>query len=147
MPGLPDRDERVELTTMEGDRAGGSVEAGAETLGQQQPGGGEGVCDGGVGSMSTVFHSGLKEDEKKKSGDLSSSPGYVHPNHLPRKNTDGVGVRGERVGKERKKMGSHVCYLAKVNNENIKLKDRLFGEYYDGNRWETCYILLSFNTT
>ena len=47
----------------------------------------------------------------------------------------GVGVRGWTwwVKKERK-MGSHVCYLAKVNNENIKLKDRLFGEYYDGNR-------------
>jgi len=40
---------------MEGDRAGGSVEAGAGDAGSAAAtGGGEGVCDGGAGSMSTV---------------------------------------------------------------------------------------------
>lgn len=43
---------------------------------------------------------------KKKSGHLSSFPGYVHPNPFQEKNTlqMGVGGRGvEVMGKERKK--------------------------------------------
>lgn len=67
---------------------------------------------------------------KIKLGDLSSSLGYIHPNHLPRKKyiTDGgggsaPGGRGWRWWvKIERKMGSHVCYLAKVNNDNIKLR-------------------------
>lgn len=40
---------------MEGDRAGGSVEAGAGDAGSTvATAGGEGVCDGGTGSNSTV---------------------------------------------------------------------------------------------
>ena len=46
----------MELTTREGDRARGSVVAGAGDAGSAvvATGGGEGVCDGGAGSNSTV---------------------------------------------------------------------------------------------